>query len=124
MSNMPRYFLSSLDSYVLETTRTCDFIAHMRFQSGKECVLAEVEPPIPGQPFGLQHDISRVVLANRHAGDTLTKIAEFPCFVHVARPVVDGIETLPVVNASDLENIAWGELYRSKEDADQHIFDR
>jgi hypothetical protein len=121
---MNRYYLSSLDSYVLETTRTCDFLRFMHFTTGKECVLAKVDPPIPGQQFGITEDIATVVLANRHEGDTLSNILEFPCFVHVARPLINNLDQKDFLTASDVENIAWGELYRTRHDAENHIFDR
>jgi len=120
---MKRYYLSSLDSSVLETTRVCDYLAFMRFSTGKECVLAKVDPPIPGQQFGSAKDITRVVLANRHEGEKLSNISEFPCFVHVALPLINEIDQKDLLSTSDVKNIAWGELYRSKYDAENHIFD-
>ena len=119
-----RYYLSSLDSYVLETIRTCDFLAFMCFATGKKCVLARVDPPIPAQQFGIAEDITKVVLANRHEGDSLSNILEFPCFVHVARPLISDIEKKDYITKSDVENIGWGELYRSRSDAKDHVFDR
>ena len=121
---MPRYYLSSLDSYALEMVRTCDFVAIKHFGSGKECALATVEPPIPGHIFGLHSDVAEVVLAARHEGDILSDIKEFPCFVHVARSVNADIQNEDVVDVADLVNLAWGELYRSKLDAENHVFDQ
>jgi hypothetical protein len=121
---MTRYYLSSLDSYVLEAVRACDFIEVKHFDTGKECAIAKLDPPIPGHAFGLVSDVVEVVLAARHEGDVLSKIREFPCFVHVARSVLADIRNQGVIIASDLENLAWGELYRSKHDAENHVFDR
>lgn len=108
---------------MLETTRVCDFLAFMRFATGKECVLAKVDPPILGQQFGSTEDITTVVLANRHEGETLSNILEFPCFVHVALPLIDEIYQKDFLSTSDVKNIAWGELHRSKHDAENHIID-
>lgn len=121
---MPRYYLSSLDSYVLEAVRVCDFVTIKHCDTGKECVIAEVDPPIAGHVFGLVSDVTEVVLAARHEGDVLSDIREFPCFVHVARAVIVGLRNQDIVVARDLENLAWGELYRSKSDAENHVFDR
>jgi hypothetical protein len=120
---MPQYFLSSLDSYVLEPTRVCKFTSFARFNTGKECVLATVAPPIPGEPFGLSEDISRVLLSIRHEGDSLSAIAEFPCFVHVARLLREIEDDDDAISSSEVESIAWGELYRSQYDAEHHVFD-
>jgi hypothetical protein len=121
---MPRYYLSSLDSYALEAVRVCEFVAIKHFDTGKECAIAEVAPPIPGHVFGLVSDVTEVVLAARHEGDVLSNIRTFPCFVHVARPLIADIRNQKLVLAADLENLAWGELYRSKDDAENHVFDR
>lgn len=121
---MPRYYLSSLDNYVLESVRICDFVTIRHFDTSKECGIAELDPPIPGHVFGLASDVTEVVLAARHEGDVLSNIREFPCFVHVARPLTADIRDQDVVVATDLENVAWGELYRSRSDAENHVFDR
>jgi hypothetical protein len=120
---MPRYYLSSLDSHALEAVRACDFVAIKHFDTGKECIVAEVSPPIQGHSFGLSHDLTEVVLAARHQGDDLNNIRQFPCFVHVARAVTADIRSKNVVTAAELENLAWGELYRSRSDAENHTFD-
>jgi len=121
---MPQYYLSSLDSYALEAVRVCDFVTIKHFDTGKECAIAELDPPISGHLFGLASDVTEVVLTARHDGDVLSNIREFPCFVHIARPVIAGIRKQNVIVAADLENLAWGELYRSKSDAENHQFDR
>lgn len=104
---MPTYYLSSLDSYALETVRTCRFLAFKRFDTGKNCALAELDPPIVGQQFGLADDVSEVILASRHEGDDIGNIQGFPCFVHVARLVADSIADQDVISAADLQNLAW-----------------
>lgn len=121
---MPKYYLSSLDSYALEAVRACSFIAFTHFDTGKLCVVAELDPPIAGQPFGLTNDVGQVILASRHEGDDLADIKEFPCFVHVAALKSGNIEDHDIVSAADLQNLAWGELYRTEDDAKHHRFDQ
>jgi len=111
-----------MESYALETVRVCEFVEVKRFDTGKECVLAKLDPPVDGYSFGLNFDVSEVVLAARHEGDGLSPIRRFPCFVHVARPLGD-IRGQVVVSASDLQNLAWGELYRSRGDAESHVLE-
>src|SRR4051794_4770130 len=96
------YYLSSLDSYMLAPTRKCEFVGSLRFDTGKECVVVVVDPPIPGHQLGLGEDLSRVLLANRHEGESLNPISSFPCFVFVARPLVLNLESLDVVRAADM----------------------
>jgi hypothetical protein len=108
------YYLSSLDSYALEATRRCEFLELMQFATGKQCVLAAVDPPLPGEPFGVSGEISRVILANRHRGETLSPIVTFPCFVFVARPLDP--DQRRSWRAQDMQILAFGELYRSQQD--------
>lgn len=118
-----RYFLSSLESTAFGATRECTFLKRLRFDSGKECVLAELTPPVIGQQFGVAQDIRFVVLASRHEGYMLTPIVEFPCFVFIARVLAVDLENVSVISSGDLEVLAWGELYRTRLDADNHVFD-
>ena len=123
MISLPTYYLSSLDSYMLEQPRTCTFEKLLHLDTGKECVLATVDPAIDGERFGDGSDITQVILANRHEGDTLSTIVRFPCFVFVTRLVTEGVENRATVTKADLEIIAWGELYRTRHDAEHHAFD-
>jgi hypothetical protein len=38
-------------------------------------------------------------------------------YVHVARPLTENVEQGEVIQAEDLEEIAWAELYESEGDA-------
>lgn len=122
MSN-ETYYLSSLESQIFEPTRKCTFLKKLGFNTGKDCVIAEIDPPVIGQQFGSGDDITYVVLANRHEGDTLFPIKEYPCFVFIARPLIENIFSSKIISKYDLQIMAWGELYRSKSDADNHVFD-
>lgn len=121
--NLGKYYLSSLDSYALEPPRACTFIAAKRFASGKACMIARLDPPIPASAFGLARDVTEVVLSSRHEGCDLMRIHEFPFFVHVARALISDISSVGAVKVESLQHLAWGELYRSKTDAANHIFD-
>ncbi len=98
------YYLSSLDSRALESVPTCELKEIKYFSTGKECVIAEVTPPIPGHQCGLTVDVSEVVLACRHEGGD--------------------IFNRDSVTAADLRDLAWGELHRSRSDAENYAFDR
>jgi hypothetical protein len=117
------YFLSSLESIKFSSTRECVFQKRLNFRNGKECMLVRVNPPVVGQDYGVAEDITLFVLTNRHEGHGLFPIKEFPCFVFIARPLIDDIELQDEIDKEDLEVVAWGELYRTKSDADKHIFE-
>jgi hypothetical protein len=105
------------------TVRKCIVLKHLEFDTGKECVLVRLSPPVIGQDYGLGTDIEDFVLTNRHGGEGLSPIREYPCFVFIARPLVDDIGQRDEISKNDLEIIAWGELYRTESDAEKHVFD-
>lgn len=118
------YFLSSLDYKTFSVTRKCVFQKRLRFRTGKDCVLVRVSPPVIGQAYGTGEDINLLVIAARHEGKGLFPIEEFPCFVFITRPLIDDIEAHEEIGKEDVEILGWGELYRTRADADQHVFDK
>lgn len=120
---LPTYWLSSLDSALLEPVRRCVVERVIAFDTGKEALLARIDPPVVGQHWDLGADVATVVLASRHEGQSLDPVEAFPCFVHVAtsRHGWDDLET--PVRADDLITLAWGELYRTADDAAAHRFE-
>jgi len=118
-----RYFLSSLESTTFAPVRSCVVKKHLRFDTGKEAILATIDPPAVGQLWGLRDDVETVVLASRHEGQALDPITSFPCFVHIATPRHGWTELATPIRADDLHHLAWGELYRTADDAEHHRFD-
>jgi hypothetical protein len=120
---METYYLSSMESVKFASTRECIFLKRLRFNTGKECVLVKLSPPVIGQDYGRSADIEEFVLTNRHEGEGLSPIKEFPCFVFITRPLIDDIGQRDEIAKDQVEVIAWGELYRTNRDADNHAFD-
>jgi hypothetical protein len=118
------YYLSSLESVRFEPVRECTLIKRMTFDSGKQAALVRLSPSVIGQPWGFTEDIEFFVLTNRHDGEELFPISKFPCFVHVAILRTDLMMECDIISASDLENVAWCELYRTRSDAENHVFRR
>lgn len=124
MSNLGEYYLSSLESYELEEPRKCTLLKIIKMPSGKVIAIAEIFPEIIGQKYGCKEDIKYVVISHRHEGFGLFPIAKFPCFVFVAIPLVNDVLTFDKLETSQLNVIAWGELYRTESDARNHVFDK
>ena len=120
---MQTYFLSSLESKTFSLTRKCDFLSQSSFSSNKPYIVAKISPPVIGQPFNKSEDIDTILLATRHQGENIINISEFPCFVFIAIPKNDTYSFSNISEKNDLDIIGWGELYRTKHDADHHIFD-
>jgi hypothetical protein len=123
MSNLGKYYLSSLESYFFEEPRECQFLKKILLESGKKAVIAKVVPPINGQNFNRSDDINFIILTHRHQGYGLFPIQKFPCFVFITLPLVDDVLNHDKFDSSELEIIAWGELYRTFSDAENHVFD-
>jgi hypothetical protein len=118
-----RYFLSSLDSSRFEPVRECELLKQLTFNTGKQCALVKLNPPVSGQDFNIGADVEAVVLANRSEGATLFPIDEYPCFVVIARLLRPGLEGGDPIASADLEVIGSGEIYRSRSAAESHLFD-
>ncbi len=119
------YYLSSLESTIFSKPRECVFLNELEFESGKKAIAAKLSPPIIGQNFGFGgNDIEYVVLTHRHEGEPVYPIKNFPCFVFVCcLESGERTDELKSVRSDDLKILAWGELYRTEEDARNHKFD-
>lgn len=117
------YFLSSMESEQFRQPRRCIFLRKLRFTTEKICFLAKLSPPVIGQRFGLGEDLEKFILASRHEGESLDPIESFPCFVFIARPLIPDVDSRCHISDEDVEVVAWGELYRTRKDAENHIFD-
>jgi hypothetical protein len=115
-------YLSSLESIRFEPVRECRILESLTFDTGKVAVLAALRPPVPGQDVDRTEDLDEVVLTPRFEGASVAPIDQFPCFVFITVPrQALGTLTSPI-RKDDLEIIAWGELYRSRDDAATHAF--
>jgi len=114
-------YLSSTESIRFELVRECRILETLTFDTGKVAVRARLWPPVIGQDFN-RADIEEVVLTTRHKGASIAPIDEFPCFVFITIPRT-GLETVSSpIRKDDLQILAWGELYRSREDAADKTF--
>ncbi|NYT96403.1 hypothetical protein [Salinispora sp. H7-4] len=116
-------YLSSLDSVRFERVRECRLERFLVFDTGKTAVVAQLSPAVVGQDFNRNSDIQTVILVPRHGGASLDPVNEFPCFVFISIPRVEFDIIRTPIGRDDLEVIGWGELYRTREDAERHAFD-
>ena len=115
-------YLSSLESSRFEPVRECRILEVLAFDTGKPAVRAALRPPAPGQDLGRPGEVAEVVLTTRHEGASISPIDAFPCFVFIAVPRSGPGTLSSPLRQDDLEILAWGELYRSKEDAAAKTF--
>lgn len=118
---MTTYYLSSLDSVKFGETRRCEVTKVHHLSTGKPCLLVKVSPPVSLQERGLIGDLEGLVLVSRHEGQDIVAPTVFPVFVFIAR-LLSEVDDAPI-SKDNLEILAWGEIYRTKDDADNHRFD-
>lgn len=124
MTTPQHLFLSSLESTRFEPVRECTITRFLEFDTGKAAAVADINPVVIGQDFGLGgRDISTVILAARHAETSVDAIDKFPFFVFIAIPAKADMSLSTPIRQDDLQIIGWGELYRSADDAANHRFD-
>ncbi len=118
------YYISSNEYDIFDTVRKCTFLKKLHFNTGNECVLAEVEPPVIGQEYGFGgENFKYLILSQRHGDNPVFAISRFPCSVHVCFPTIDDIFEKKIITMDDLYHAVWGELYRTAHDAKFHIRD-
>jgi len=110
-------YLSSLESIQFEPVRECRIVDFMTFDVGKVVAVASLRPGFPGQDFGIGEDIDTVYLTARFEGASIDRIDKFPYFVFIAIPSGRKVMLSSPIRKDDLQVIAWGELYRTFDDA-------
>lgn len=114
----PDFYLASTEGYEMEEPRCCWRVRRLATANRDDLLLVKIDPPLSGQKCGLgERDIDLVLVATRHQGSSLFPIAEWPVYVHVARPLVDDPELREKFQEDQFEAIAWAELYRTEADA-------
>jgi hypothetical protein len=120
---METYYLSSLDSARFDSSRKCEVLRRLHLDNGKDCMLVRISPPVNLQEYGVIEDVDTLVLLSRHSGQDLSTIATFPFFVFITRPLIHDVLDVDTIAKDQLQILAWGELYRTKQDADDHRFE-
>jgi hypothetical protein len=113
----PDFYMASSEGYGLEEPRACYRVKRLEGRGSDAYLLVRVEPAISALLDGLAEvEMDHVVLATRHAGQSLFPVSEWPLSVHVARcaATMHAKETLA---PEDLELIAWAELYPTEIEA-------
>jgi hypothetical protein len=77
--NEPDFYMASTEGYGMEEPRRCWKIKRLATVKRKDFLLVRIDPPLPGQKYGLQgRDIDVVLVATRHQGASLFPITRWP----------------------------------------------
>jgi hypothetical protein len=122
MDRAPDFFMSTAGEYEpLAAPRACWEKARLRDVVRDDHMLIDIEPVLDGQRFGLgATDITQLIISARHRGHTLYPVSEWPFFVYVARVVDNAVLESRVFTREQVELIAWGTLFRTREEALDH----
>jgi hypothetical protein len=119
MDRAPAFFISTAGEYEpLAAPRACWEKARLRDNVRDDHMLIDVEPALDGQRFGLgPADITQLIVSARQRGQTLYPISSWPLSVYVARIVDETIIGSGKFTREQVELIAWGTLFRTREEA-------
>jgi hypothetical protein len=118
VNTRPDFFLASAEGFGLESLRHVHALRRLRGERRGDYLLARIEPPIIGQPYGLgSDDIREVVLAARHVGESIFAGGGWPIDVHVARLLRPSEELGETLEEAHMSEIAWAELHADEETA-------
>lgn len=122
MKRSPEFYLSTAGEYrPLAAPRACWQRARLRDIVRDDHMLIDIEPGLTGQGFGLgSADITQLIISARYSGKTLYPISEWPFFVYVARILDGSIIESRSFTGDQIELIAWGTLFRTREEASDH----
>jgi hypothetical protein len=105
----------------LAAPRACWQNARLRDDVRDDHMLVDIEPALSGQRFGLgATDITQLIISARHRGQTLYPISEWPFFVYLVRIVDKVVFESHAFTREQVELIAWGTLFRTREEASDH----
>jgi hypothetical protein len=112
------FILTSSEGFELDKNPTnCYKRERLYGKHPDDYMLCDILPPILEGSFSLHSEgINQVIFASRHKGFSLFPISNWPAYVHVARSKVHNIEYKTYIEESDIELIARGELYKSRQD--------
>ena len=106
------FFMASRDYRGWESTRGCRVVRHLAGPRANGYWLVEVSPPVPPSVAGTHDEVAQLVLAERHAGDNLSALADKSVAVYVCIPVNEAAIGLGVIGEDDVRLVAWADVAR------------
>src|SRR5262249_12105896 len=119
MTSPPDFFLTSArESPVLEIPLACWIRGRLEDAVRADHLIVDIAPALLGQRFGLGgSELGRVILSEKHVGDSLFPISVWPCPVYVSRSLDDRIFDSDRFEVRQVEMIAWGVITQSRDEA-------
>lgn len=111
----PDFCIASSEWRPLYKPRECWIKSRLKCCGRDDFFLIQIEPPVlyNDKVYGTV-ELDEVIVASRHEGYTVSKINEWPLYVHLIR-LRSKLMNPPVnkLSKDDIEKVAWAELYPS-----------
>jgi hypothetical protein len=120
MTRVPDFYMSSSESLNLRDVRRCWRIRRIASDSRDDLLLTKIQPAIRSSTYDLASDLDTVILASHLQGESLFPIGTFPdrpLPVYVAHSLIEDLAERSFIGDSELELLAWAELYPSEAEA-------
>ena len=116
----PDFYLSSTEHTTYSLPRACRIVSIIKDPHGSQGVRVVIDPPVIGQQYGLGgKDISELLFFPRFVGSTLPPKNEWPVDVYICRILSDLPLAQSKIAPTDVEMVAWAELYPTLEEAER-----
>lgn len=115
---IPDFYVYSNDYHNLQDAiRNCYKRKRLYGGHSDGYLLCDIDPLLIGQSYGLgAKDITQLIFAVRHQRASSFLINESCLSVYVMRSLVNDIETKNFIEPSDVELIAWADIYQNEND--------
>lgn len=107
---MNNFLLASTELRVPYKPRSCHVVRRLRSELRDDLALVNVYPPIPSNTYDTKEDVTWVVLAARHQGDSLFPVNRWPLPVYICRTKGDTAPTGNSIMSDTLSILDWGEI--------------
>ena len=102
--------------------RACWRIKRLATLKRDDTLLARIDPPLRGAIRNLEKAGQDVVLiAAKSRGQSVFPVTDWPLAVHIGIVLISDPEMRDTLDEGDFKSVAWGELYRTREDARRSV---
>lgn len=124
--SIPDFYLFSNEGYELNYPIACFKRKKLYGKNPDGYLVCDIVPPIIGQKYvdisTWPSDIHQLIFVSRHLNHTLFPIKEWPAFVYVTVMIQKFSEEKDYyIDENVIKLIAWGELYKDKQDIKKSI---
>lgn len=112
------FHLKFIEGFHELTPRRCTRVKRIAFGQHNNGLLVRISPAYPAGTFRASGKTNDLLLLSPHFQcDSLFPVNEWPLDVYVYFPMVDGVESRDRLEQNEILKIAFGMIYRDRDDA-------